>query len=223
MLVASAIQSLEHLTKLCSPLGALQILPTILYLTTGVVKEIATKSSHDPTILANSGTIQSALHLLRTIVTDKYATDERTSAEWMKLLQSALAKIIDLTKTGSDETKLDEVTMMLAIAVFILHSKSSLVSIPGLQYPCINHFRQCLQSEYNSVRLRCIQTMRQIFMNADLKVATPYIHALAPRLVENLHADNAKNVKNDTELALVLESITTVEGLISLAEPQNRK
>lgn len=87
----------------------------------------------------------------------------------MKLLQSALAKIIDLTKTGSEDTKLDEVTMMLSIAVFILHSKSSLVSIPGLQYPCINHFRQCLQSDSNQVRLKCIQTMRQIFLNADLK------------------------------------------------------
>lgn len=149
--------------------GALQILPTILYLNTGVIKEIATKSTHDTTILANSTTIQSALHLLKAIVTDKYATNERCSTEWMKLLQSALAKIIDLTKTGSEDTKLDEVTMMLAIAVFILHSKSSLVSIPGLQYPCINHFRQCLQSDSNQVRLKCIQTMRQIFLNADLK------------------------------------------------------
>lgn len=54
-------------------------------------------------------------------------------------------------------------------------------------------------------------------------VATPYIHALAPRLVEHLHADNVRNIKNENELALVLESITTVEGLITLAEPQNRK
>lgn len=124
---------------------------------------------HDPSILANTPTIQSALHLLKAVITDKYATDERSSEEWMKLLQSALAKIIDLTKTGSEDTKLDEVTMMLAIAVFILHSKSSLVSVPGLQYPCINHFRQCLQSESNMVRLKCIQTMRQIFLIADLK------------------------------------------------------
>lgn len=55
-----------------------------------------------------------------------------------------------------------------------------------------------------------------------VSVATPYIHTLAPRLVENLHADNARNIKNETELALVLESITTVEGLITLAEPQHR-
>jgi HEAT repeat-containing protein 5 len=65
--------------------------------------------------------------------------------------------------------------------------------------------------------------MRSIFLNADLKVATPYIHALAPRLIENLHSDNVKLMTNDTELALILESITTVEALIGLAEPQNSK
>lgn len=169
MLVATALYSMEPLTKLCSPKGALKILPTILYLTTGVIKEMATKSCHDPSILANSATIQAALHLLKVLVTDKYATDERTSEDWMQLMQTALATIIDLTKTGSDETKMDEVTMMMAIAVFILHSKIDVVGLPDLQYPCINHFRQCMQSEYPSIRLRCIQTMRQIFTNANIK------------------------------------------------------
>lgn len=65
---------------------------------------------------------------------------------WQKLLQSALAKLIDLAKTGSEETKLDECTMVLAIAVLVLHSPSEVVTAPNLQYPCINHFRQCLQS-----------------------------------------------------------------------------
>lgn len=132
---------------------------------------MATKSCHDPTILANSLTIQAALHLLKSIVADKYATDERTSEDWRQLMQTSLATIIDLTKTGgSDETKMDEVTMMMAIAVFILHSKIDVVAaVPDLQYPCINHFRQCMQSEYPSVRLRCIQAIRQIFTNADIK------------------------------------------------------
>lgn len=47
---------------------------------------------------------------------------------------------------GSEETKLDEVTMMLAIAIFVLHAPTKVVSAPNLLYPCINHFRQCLQS-----------------------------------------------------------------------------
>lgn len=224
MLVASTLQCIERLTQLCSPLGAAQILPTMLYLTTGIIKEIATKSISDQTIIANSGTIQAALHCLKSVATDKYSTDVRCSEQWQKLLQSALGSIIDLTKTGCDETRVDEVTMMFAIAVFIRHTPAQLISTPSLKFPCINHFRQCLQNEENTmVRLKCIQTMRSIFVNTELKVATPYIHALAPRVIEALYGEAAKNPKSDVELAVIVESITTVETLIALAEPQNRE
>lgn len=223
LLVASALQCLDHLTQLCSPKGALEVVPSILYLITGVIKEIATKSIDDQTIIANSGMMQSALHCLRSIATDKYVNDERCTAQLRKLLQSALGCLIDLSKTGCDETKADEVTMMLGIALFILHAPS-IVSVPNLKFPSINHFQHCLQNETNlMVKLKCIQTTRSIFVNADLKVATPYIHALAPRIVEGLCAASAKNPKNEMELNITLESITTIEALIALAEPQNSK
>lgn len=185
---------------------------------------MALKSIHDNTILANCASIQSALHLLKAMTTDKYATDEKSMDEWQKFLQSALSKIIDLTKTKSDhDKKMDEVTMMLSIAVFILNTPK-IAKLPNFQYPSINLFRQCFQSDSNMVRLKCVQTIRSIFVNAELKsVATPYIHALAPRIIENLYADNTKTPKDDIELALILESITTVDTLITLADPQNRK
>ncbi|XP_062554350.1 HEAT repeat-containing protein 5B isoform X3 [Armigeres subalbatus] len=223
LLVANAINCMTDLSRLCSPTGAASILPTMLYLTTGVIKEVATKSVNDETIIANSNVIQAALQLLKTLATDRYSKHELSSDEWRKLLQSALGKIIDLTKTGCDETKLDEVTMMLTIAVFLLHTPSSLVSVPNLQYPCINHFRQCFLSGSPMVRLKCVQTMRSIFVNADLKVSTPYIHALAPRLIETLFAESNRNPLNDMDLAIILEGITTLEALIALAEPQNHE
>lgn len=223
MLIVTTLQCLENLPRLCSPKGGVSILPTILYLCTSVIKEIATKSVNDQTILANSGTIQSALHCLKSLAIDPFAIHDNSSAEWQKLLQSSLAKFIDLTNTRTEETKLDEVTMMLSIAVFILHLPPKLIAIPNLQYPSINHFRQCLMSDNSVVKLKSIQTIRSIFNKTDLKVATPYIHALAPRIIEHLYTDEARTPKNDTELAIILESITTVEALIALAEPQNRK
>lgn len=224
LLVASTLQCLEGLIQLCSPQGAAQILPTMLYLTTSVIKEIATKSMDDQTIIANTGPIQAALHCLKSIATDRYAIDDRTTTQWRKLLQSALATMIDLTKTGCDDTKVDEVTMMYSIAVFIRHTPANLISTPSLKFPCINHFSSCLQNENNLlVKVKCIQTMRSIFLSTDLKVATPYIHALAPRVIEGLYTEKAKNPTTELELAMILESVTTVETLISLAEPQNRK
>ncbi|XP_035900169.1 HEAT repeat-containing protein 5B isoform X2 [Anopheles stephensi] len=225
LLVASAIQSLTDLPTLCSPRGALSILPTVLYLTTGVIKEVATKSIHDESLIASTNVVvQAAIQLLKVLATHRYAKhdDAQSGGEWRKLLQSALGRIIDLTKTGCEETKMDEVTVMLAIAVFLLHSPAGVASVPNLQYPCINHFRQCVQSASLPVRLKCVQTMRSIFANGELRVSTPYIHALAPRLIEHLYSEQARNPANEQELALVLEGITTVETLIALAEPQNR-
>ncbi|XP_018322639.1 HEAT repeat-containing protein 5B isoform X2 [Agrilus planipennis] len=221
-LIAAAFSSLEVLQKLCSPKGAVSVLPTVLFLTTGVIKEVATKNVNDNTILANSASVQSALHCLKTLTTDLYCTNPISNESWQKLLQSALAKIIDLAKTGSDENKLDEVTIMMAIAVFVLHAPSSVVTAPNLLYPCINHFRQCFQNSNVNVRLKCVQTLKSIFNHSDRAVATPYIHALAGRLVEFLYTDAAKTVTSNDELTLTLEIVTAVETLIALVEPQNR-
>lgn len=226
VLVSAALKCLIDLPKMCSQRGSLSVLPTILYLATNVIKEIATKSSSDETIIANCGTIQATIQCLRAMVTDQYATDEETAEEWNGLLQSALGKIIDLTKTGCDETKMDEVTMMLAIGIFVLHVPVKFVSNPEIQYPCINHFRQCLLSPLNTVKVKCIQTARSIFVKAEVGVATPYIHALAPRIVEILYTSNFKKetgISDDLDLMVILESISTVEALVAMADPSNRK
>jgi hypothetical protein len=72
------------------------------------------------------------------------------------------------------------------------------------------------------VRLKCVQTLKSLFAHPDRTVATPYIHTLAPRLVEFLYSDSARNIFSDGELVVTLETIVTVESLIELAEPQNR-
>ncbi|KAF5283589.1 hypothetical protein FQA39_LY17291 [Lamprigera yunnana] len=221
-LIAIAVSSMENLHKLCSPKGAISILPTILYLTTGVIKEVATKNANDTTVMANKAAVQSALHALKVLAIDPYSSDHQCSKVWQKLLQSSLAKVIDLAKTGSDTSKLDEITMMLAIAVFVLHAPTPVVTAPNLQYPCINHFRQCLQSFNTMVRLKCIQTLKSIFLHSDRTVATPYIYALAPILVEFLYSESSHKLYSETDLSITIETIITVESLISLVEPENR-
>lgn len=66
--------------------------------------------------------------------------------------------------TGSEEKKIDEVCMMLALSVFVLHAPADVILVPNLQYPCINYFRQCFQSENIQVRdpypaINCIEIM----------------------------------------------------------------
>lgn len=73
------------------------------------------------------------------------------------------------------------------------------------------------------IKLKCVQTLRTIFLHPERTISTPYIHALAPRIVEYLYSDQSKQVTNDVELQYTLECITTVENLIELAEPTQSK
>ncbi|XP_075228223.1 HEAT repeat-containing protein 5B isoform X2 [Lycorma delicatula] len=221
-LIASALTTMALLPKLCSPQGAVSILPTLLYLTTGVIKECAMKNNNETIILANSPAITASLHLLKVLATDRYSHDERSTKEWQSLLQSALVKVIDLVKTGSDGMKMDEVTIMLAIAVFVLHMPPEIVSAPNLQYPCINHFRQSLQNNNVYVRQKCVQTLRSIFAHPDRGVSAGYIHALAPRIIEFLHTHAACNPSSDTELLLTIDCIHAVETLTILTDQKHR-
>ncbi|XP_014207871.1 HEAT repeat-containing protein 5B [Copidosoma floridanum] len=221
-LIAAALSVMETLPNLCSPTGSVMILPTLLYLTTGVVRETAVRSENNYIKTGTDTPVHAALHCLKNLAIHKYSRDPRSQNQWTAHLQSALAKIIDLAKTGSDETKMDEVAMMLGIAVFVLHALPEVVSPPNLQFPCINHFRLVIQSENIYIRLKCVQTLRTIFLQQDRSISTPYIHALAPRIVEYLYSDQSKQVTNDEELQFTLECITTVDSLIALAEPTRR-
>lgn len=62
------------------------------------------------------------------------------SSYWLNLLNLG-------TDDAGDDSRLDEVTMMMAIAVFVLHAPAEVVLAPNLQYPCINHFRRCIQAD----------------------------------------------------------------------------
>ena len=48
---------------------------------------------------------------------------------------------------GSDEPKPDQITILLAVSIFIMNTPSDVIKIPNLQYPCINLLTQALQSE----------------------------------------------------------------------------
>ncbi|XP_058806084.1 HEAT repeat-containing protein 5B isoform X2 [Phymastichus coffea] len=221
-LIATTLTVMEILPTLCSPTGSVSILPTLLYLTTGVVRETAVQSENNIVKTGKETSIHAALHCLKNFATNKYSRDPRSQDQWTTHLQSALAKIIDLAKSGNDETKMDEVAMILGIAVFVLHALPEVVSPPNLQFPCINHFRHAIQSDNIHIRIKCIQTLRTIFIHQERSISTPYIHALAPRIVEYLYTDQSKQVKDDSELQYTLECITTIESLIALAEPTQR-
>lgn len=75
-------------------LGAISILPTILYLTTGIIKETGQQDN------VHRGVINAAVELLESMANDKHSQYPDTKDQWSALMLSVLRKIIDLSKNG---------------------------------------------------------------------------------------------------------------------------
>ena len=105
-LVSSALSSLAALPALCSPLGAITVLPSVLWLLTGVLKEASWKDAlgEDSASVAANLQVTAALQGLKAVAGMAYSSDDRCSARWSELLQSALLRILDLAKTAPPDS-----------------------------------------------------------------------------------------------------------------------
>lgn len=223
-LIAMALTSLSSIPDLCSPLGALSILPSVLWLITGVLKEAAWKSDSNPS--ASDPQISTSLQCLKTIASCNYATDDRCSQRWSELLQSSLLRFLDAAKTSPDsesDLKIDEVTLLLTVTVFLLHCPPSVICSPDIQYPAMNAFTRCFQSTSPLIRHRCLQTLQSIFQHPDRRVALPYIQSLSPRIMHFLLDDASREVKTEEEFRVTTECVVTVEILLRLLEDDQKQ
>lgn len=88
------------------------VLPTILHLVVGVLKETAILDSdfitNGNTSVATKPPVSAVLQCLRTLVSCPLRQNKLCETEWTKLLQSALASIIDFSKTSKFVTKLSK-------------------------------------------------------------------------------------------------------------------
>eukprot|EP00095_Tigriopus_kingsejongensis_P009914 maker-scaffold1364_size45483-snap-gene-0.13 protein:Tk09914 transcript:maker-scaffold1364_size45483-snap-gene-0.13-mRNA-1 annotation:"heat repeat-containing protein 5b" len=224
-LISLAIQSLSSLPKLCSPKGALKVLPSILWLITGVLKEAASKTLvEDTLVLATNPQISSSLQGLRTLAVSSYATDERSREKWEELMQSTLLSLVDVAKTAPNEDQtMDETSLLFAMAVFILNCSPRVVCSPNIQYPSINAFSQALGSSNPVVRLKCAQTLNSIFHHKQKAISVPYIHSLLPKILAYLMSESARAVKTSEDLLFTSECLRVVENLLSSLPDQEKK
>uniref|UniRef100_A0A674IRY1 HEAT repeat-containing protein 5B n=1 Tax=Terrapene triunguis TaxID=2587831 RepID=A0A674IRY1_9SAUR len=206
-LVAATVTILSDLPSLCSPAGCMTILPTILFLITRVLKETAVKSVDNQVSPPVSATLQA----IKTIVTLPMAKTEETHKQWTSLIRSTLASSI-----------LDEVSMLTAIALFLWSASTEIIGVQSLQNGCINRFKNALNSCDPWVQAKCYQLLLSVFQHTNRALSTPYIHSLAPIMVEKLKAVEGNRPNSNTELLAVQEGIKVLETLVALGEEQNR-
>ncbi|KAM4591121.1 HEAT repeat-containing protein 5B isoform 2-T2 [Odontesthes bonariensis] len=217
-LVANTVSILAELPSLCSPAGGTTILPTVLFLITGVLRETALKTADNSVPVP----VAAALQGIKTIITSPMAREESIQTQWTGLVRSSLASVLEYSQPDESRPDMDEVCMLTAITLFLLSASNELVGVVVLQKGCMDRFRNGLNSSDPWVQARCYQLLLSVFQHSSRALSTPYIHALAPLMVEKLKAVERSRPGTAAELQAVQEGIRVLENLVSMGEEKNR-
>uniref|UniRef100_A0A8C5TDX0 HEAT repeat-containing protein 5B n=1 Tax=Malurus cyaneus samueli TaxID=2593467 RepID=A0A8C5TDX0_9PASS len=215
-LVAATVNILSDLPSLCSPAGCMTILPTILFLITRVLKETAVKSADNQV----PPPVTAALQGIKTIVTLPTVRTDETQKQWTGLIRSTLH--VWFCFSEAFKPVLDEVSILTAITLFLWSASTEIIGVQSLQNGCMNRFRSALNSSDPWVQAKCYQLLLSVFQHTNRALSTPYIHSLAPIMVEKLKAVERSRPNNNLELLAVQEGIKVLETLVALGEEQNR-
>ncbi|XP_011823026.1 HEAT repeat-containing protein 5B isoform X1 [Papio anubis] len=218
-LVAATVTILSDLPSLCSPAGCMTILPTILFLIARILKDTAIKSADNQV----PPPVSAALQGIKSIVTLSMAkTEAGVQKQWTALIRSTLACILEYSQPEDSVPTPDEVSMLTAIALFLWSASSEIIGVQSLQNGCMNRFKNALNSCDPWVQAKCYQLLLSVFQHSNRALSTPYIHSLAPIVVEKLKAVERNRPASNIELLAVQEGIKVLETLVALGEEQNR-
>uniref|UniRef100_A0A8C9LFC6 HEAT repeat containing 5A n=1 Tax=Pavo cristatus TaxID=9049 RepID=A0A8C9LFC6_PAVCR len=219
-LVSAALFILSDVPAICSPEGSVSVLPTILYLIIGVLKETAVKEQDGQLPLP----VAASLQALKGLLSSPMARAEKSRTAWTDLLRSALVTVLDCWDQADGLLReLDEVSLLTAITVFIMSTSPEVTTIECLQKRCIEKFKVTLESKDPVVQYKCYQLLHSIFQHPNKTVSYPYIHSLASSIVGKLQETEKSKPENAAELQVVQEGIKVVTALTAAAEEENRK
>lgn len=168
IIINTVVFNMKRSFLFCSA-GSMTILPTVLFLITGVLRETAVKAGDNSVPVP----VSAALQGIKTIITSPLAQVESMQTQWTSLVRSSLASVLENSPTGehtdrhahvhtdrlvsclyaclchsSDESRpdMDEVSMLTAITLFLLSANNELVGVTVLQKGCLDRFRKALNS-----------------------------------------------------------------------------
>ncbi|KAJ0172296.1 hypothetical protein K1T71_012269 [Dendrolimus kikuchii] len=207
-LLVKSLSAMSELPSLTSPQGALSILPTILYLATEILRE-----SKGETTLADAG----ILLLQRAAECKAVRVHEHTREQHAQLLQSALAKLVERVKSDEPSQRIEAVTGARGMAVVLNRAAPA----PPLHYPCINHFRQCLETNDNEVFASCCSVLRSVWSrSASAACVSWWARGLAARVVGRAAA--ARNPADMAHTRAAIAALTALDELVNAAPDSAR-
>ncbi|KAH0620555.1 hypothetical protein JD844_021134 [Phrynosoma platyrhinos] len=227
-LVSAALGILSDVPAVCSPEGSIAVLPTILYLIIGVLRETAVKLPTGQLPL----TVAASLQALKGVLSSPMARAEKSRTAWNELLRSALVTILNFwNQVDGTHQELDESSLLAAITVFILSASPEVTAMECLQMNCTEKFKSALESKdpvpeqvvkEHRVQLKCYQLLLTVFQYPDRAISYPYIHSLVSSIVNKLQETEKAKPENSAELQVIQEGIKVVAAVIALAEEEHR-
>ncbi|XP_059376453.1 HEAT repeat-containing protein 5A isoform X3 [Carassius carassius] len=216
-LVTSALAILSELPSICSPEGSVSVLPTVLYLLLGVLRETVRGSAG-----AESGQlVPGILQALRTVLTSPMSRAEKCRGAWTELLRCGMHTLLESWHTDKMDPGVDEVTMLTSLTIFLLYASAEVSTVEPLQTRCIQAFRACLESKDPVVLSRSYQLLVSLFQGPE-PVARPFILALGGRLVSQLEEVEKSRPQGPAELQAVQDAIRALEALMFAADETHR-
>ncbi|KAM8920662.1 HEAT repeat-containing protein 5A isoform 2-T2 [Pelodytes ibericus] len=215
ILISTSLAILAELPALCSPEGSVSILPTLLYLVVGVLKTTAENLPDGRLPL----TVTSALQALKLIVSSPMSRVEKIRGSWNSLLQSAAASLLQAWDSGQ---KLDSVSLLTALTIFLLSANPEVLSEPDLQSACLQRFHHSMDSKDPNEQIKCYRLLLTMFQHPASSAVAPYVQSLAPRVVRHLSRAESRKPQNLAELLVLQEGVNLTQALIAATEGQNR-
>uniref|UniRef100_A0A672QC35 HEAT repeat-containing protein 5A n=1 Tax=Sinocyclocheilus grahami TaxID=75366 RepID=A0A672QC35_SINGR len=216
-LVTSALAILSELPSICSPEGSVSVLPTVLYLLLGVLRE-AVKGSVGA---ESEQLVPGILQALRTVLTSPMSRAEKSRGAWTELLRCAMHTLLESWHSDKMEPGVDEVTTLTSLTIFLLYASAEVTTVEPLQTRCIQAFRDSLESKDPVVSRESYQLLVSLFQGPAV-VARPFILALGGRLVSQLEEVEKSRPQGPAELQAVQDAIRALEALVFAADETHR-
>uniref|UniRef100_A0A5S6QXJ1 HEAT repeat-containing protein 5B n=1 Tax=Trichuris muris TaxID=70415 RepID=A0A5S6QXJ1_TRIMR len=240
-LMVTAVGCLSKLPALCSDQGKLTILPIVFYLLNNTFRETSKVESSIPDgsqlFGANSALscpaaacLQAMRVLLKTVVYREGST--MPNGDWVRIVQCAMWSLLQMDETDhAEEGAVNRISLLVAVAVFILHAPKAVLIHPHILERCALLFKRSLQDDNLTVRIHCLQTLVSIFSNKKASVAAYYIRSLTPSIVDQIKAHLKPNaaglqlssdLKEQSDCVILIEALKVLECLVHAAKEDQR-
>uniref|UniRef100_A0A8C8K4G3 HEAT repeat-containing protein 5A n=1 Tax=Oncorhynchus tshawytscha TaxID=74940 RepID=A0A8C8K4G3_ONCTS len=217
--VAAALAILSDLPSICSPDGSVSILPTLMYLLMGVLRELVQQPCGGG---AGGGealglVVPAALQALRAVLSSPMSRSEKSRGAWAHLLRCALNTLLHIRNQILSSSI---VSLLTALTIFLLTASPEVTTAQPLQTRCIDKFKASLESK-DPVLSRSYQLMMSVFQSKT-GVAVPFIQGLGSCVVGHLQGVERRRPQSSKELQAIQDGVRALESLVFAADEMHR-